>query len=53
MVRNDNRPLKIINALENRSAAVIRLQNFEDTYLYVVKNLDKKISNYLMNQKKQ
>ena len=42
MVRNDNRPLKIINALENRSAAVIRLQNFEDTYLYVVKNLDKK-----------
>ncbi|MDA9682993.1 ATP-binding protein, partial [Candidatus Pelagibacter sp.] len=48
MVRNDNRPLKIINALENRSAAVIRLQNFEDTYLYVVKNLDKKISNYLI-----
>ena len=48
MVRNDNRPLKIINALENKSAAVIRLQNFEDTYLYVVKNLDKKISNYLI-----
>ena len=48
MVRNDNRPLKIINALENRSAAVIRLQNFEDTYLYVVKNIDKKISNYLI-----
>ncbi len=48
MVRNDDRPLKIINALENRSAAVIRLQKFEDTYLYVVKNLDKKISNYLI-----
>ena len=48
MVRNDDRPLKIINAPENRSAAVIRLQNFEDTYLYVVKNLDKNISNYLI-----
>ena len=48
MVRNDDRPLKIINAPENRSAAVIRLQNFEDTFLYVVKNLDKNISNYLI-----
>ena len=48
MVRNDNRPLKIINAPENRSAAVIRLQNFKDTYLYVVKSLDKNISNYLV-----
>ena len=48
MVRNDDRPLKIINAPENRSAAVIRLQNFENTYLYVVKSLDKDISNYLI-----
>ena len=48
MVRTDDRPLKIINAPENRSAAVIRLQNFDDTFLYVVKNLDKNISNYLI-----
>ena len=48
MVRSDDRPLKIINAPENRSAAVIRLQNFEDTFLYVVKKLDKSISNYLV-----
>ena len=48
MVRSDDRPLKIINATENRSAAVIRLQNFEDTFLYVVKSLDKNISNYLL-----
>ena len=48
MVRSDDRPLKIINAAENRSAAVIRLQNFENTFLYVVKNLDKNISNYLV-----
>ena len=48
MVRSDDRPLKIINAAENRSAAVIRLQNFDDTFLYVVKSLDKNISNYLI-----
>ncbi len=48
MVRSDDRPLKIINAPENRSSAVIRLQNFEDTFLYVVKSLDKNISNYLI-----
>ena len=48
MVRTDDRPLKIINAPENRSAAVIRLQNFNDTFLYVVKSLDKNISNYLI-----
>ena len=48
MVRSDDRPLKIINASENRSAAVIRLQNFNDTFLYVVKSLDKNISNYLI-----
>ncbi len=48
MVKSDDRPLKIINAPENRSAAVIRLQNFEDTFLYVVKRLDKNISNYLI-----
>ena len=33
MVRSDDRPLKIINASENRSAAVIRLQNFDDTFI--------------------
>ncbi len=48
MVISDDRPLKIINAPENRSAAVIRLQNFRDTFLYVVKSLDKNISNYLI-----
>ena len=33
MVRSDDRPLKIINAPENRSAAVIRLQNFESLFM--------------------
>jgi two-component system, NtrC family, nitrogen regulation sensor histidine kinase NtrY len=47
LVLDDDRPLKIINALENRSAAIIRLQNFEDRLLYMVKYLDKNISRYL------
>lgn len=47
MVLNDDRPLKIINAFENKSAAIIKLTNFENTYLYVVKFLDEKISKYL------
>jgi two-component system nitrogen regulation sensor histidine kinase NtrY len=48
LVLDDDRPLKIINALENRSAAIMRLQNFNDRFLYVVKYLDKDISRYLI-----
>ncbi|MDC3166018.1 ATP-binding protein [Candidatus Pelagibacter sp.] len=47
LVLEDDRPLKIINAPENISAAIIRLQNFDDRFLYVVKYLDKEISKYL------
>ncbi len=47
MVQNDNRPLKIINAFENKSAAIIKVQNTKDVFLYVVNFLDKNISNYL------
>jgi two-component system nitrogen regulation sensor histidine kinase NtrY len=47
LVLDDDRPLKIINAIENRSAAIMRLQNFEDRFIYVVKYLDKNISKYL------
>ncbi len=48
MVLNDDRPLKIINTFENRSAAVIKLANFDNTFLYVVKFIDKNISQYLI-----
>jgi len=48
MVINDDRPLKIINTFENKSAAVIKLSNFENTFLYVVKFIDKNISQYLI-----
>ena len=47
LVLEDDRPLKIINAPENISAAIMRLQVFDNRFLYVVKYLDKDISNYL------
>ncbi len=47
LVLEDDRPLKIINAPENISAAIMRLQSFDNRFLYVVKYLDKNISNYL------
>ena len=47
LVLTDDRPLKIINAQENISAAIMRLQNFESRFLYVIKYLDKDISRYL------
>ncbi len=48
MISNDKRPLKIINAYKNQSASIIKLENFEGKYLYIVKYLDEKISQYLI-----
>ena len=47
MVFNEQRPLKIINAFENKSSALLKLTGYIDTYLYIVKFLDEDISNYL------
>ncbi len=47
LVLEDDRPLKIINATDNISAAIMRLQAFDNRFLYVVKYLDKEISSYL------
>ena len=49
MVANDKRPLKILNAFENQSASIIKLENLPGKYLYIVKYLDKKISQYLID----
>ncbi len=43
----DGKPLKIINAYENKSSAILKLENYIDTYLYVVKFIDERISGYL------
>ena len=47
MVISDDRPLKIINAFENYSGAIIKLPQYNDLYLYVIKYLDEDISKYL------
>ena len=47
LVLDDDRPLKIINAPQNMSAAIMRLQEFDNRFLYVIKFLDKDISKYL------
>ena len=49
MVATDDRPLKIINAYENQSASIIKLEKFDGKLLYIVKYLDKKISQYLID----
>jgi two-component system nitrogen regulation sensor histidine kinase NtrY len=45
LVDTDERPLKIINAFENKTAALMKLSN--NKYLYIIKFLDKEISKYL------
>ncbi len=47
MVLNDDKPLKIINAYQNKSAAIIKIKSMNNLFLYVVKFLDEDISNYL------
>ena len=47
LVLDDDRPLKIINAPANISAGIMRLQNFDNRFIYVIKYLDKDISKYL------
>ncbi len=48
MVLNDDRPLKIVNAFENKSSAIIKLSSIPNTFLYVVKFLEEEISKYLI-----
>ncbi len=48
LVLEDDRPLKIINTKANISAALMKLQSSKDRFIYVVKFLDKNISNYLI-----
>jgi len=49
LVFTNEKPLKIINAYENKSSAILKLNNYIDTYLYVVKFIDEQISGYLLN----
>ena len=43
----DGKPVRITDPATNRTSALVKLDNFIDTYLYIVKFLDPKIVNYL------
>ncbi|WP_440913444.1 sensor histidine kinase, partial [Candidatus Pelagibacter sp.] len=51
LVLDDDRPLKILDAPKNISAAIMRLQNFDNRFLFVIKYLDKEISKYLIESR--
>ena len=41
------RPIRIVDERTNRTSALVKLNNFIDTYLYIVKFMDPKLLNYL------
>ena len=41
------KPIRITDANTNRTSALVKLNNFIDTYLYVVRFMDPKVINYL------
>ena len=43
----DGRPVRITDPITNRTSALVKLNNFIDTYLYIVKFMDPKVINYL------
>ena len=43
----DGRPVRIIDTRTNKTSALVKLDNFIDTYLYIVKFMDPKVINYL------
>ena len=43
----DGKPIRISDPDTNRSSALVKLDNFIDTYLYVVKFMDPNVINYL------
>ncbi len=43
----DGKPVRIIDPNTNRTSALVKLDNFIDTYLYIVKFMDPSVINYL------
>ncbi len=43
----EGKPIRITDPITNRTSALLKLDNFIDTYLYVVKFIDPKVINYL------
>jgi len=43
----NGKPVRIIDTNTNRTSALVKLDNFIDTYLYIVRFMDPKVINYL------
>ena len=43
----NGKPIRIIDSKTNRTSALVKLNNFIDTYLYIVKFMDPQLTNYL------
>jgi len=43
----DGKPVRILDPSTNRTSALVKLNNFIDTYLYIVRFMDPKVINYL------
>jgi len=43
----DGKPVRIVDPDTNRTSALVKLSNFIDTYLYIVKFMDPELINYL------
>ena len=43
----NGQPIRIIDSRTNRTSALVKMNNFIDTYLYIVKFMDPKLINYL------
>ena len=43
----EGRPVRITDPITNKTSALVKLNNFIDTYLYIVKFMDPKVINYL------
>ena len=43
----NGKPVRIVDSRSNRTSALVKLDNFIDTYLYIVKFMDPNVINYL------
>ena len=43
----NGKPIRIVDSKTNRTSALVKLNNFIDTYLYIVKFMDPKLINYI------
>ena len=48
----DGKPVRITDPITNRTSALIKLDNFIDTYLYIVKFMDPRLIEYLIQTNK-